>query len=77
MTNIGNRFEEVFYMSILKEQYIIDNEGKKTAVILPIEIYEQLLEDLHDIAAIAERRDEPVISLKEMKRRLELLDETL
>ena len=64
-------------MSILKEQYIIDNEGKKTAVILPIEIYEQLLEDLHDIAAIAERRDEPVISLKEMKRRLELLDETL
>lgn len=28
-------------------QYVIDAEGKKTAVILPIEQYEELLEDLH------------------------------
>ena len=32
--------------------------------------YEQLMEDLHDLAVIAERRDEKPISLEEMKRRL-------
>jgi len=60
----------------LHEQYIIDNEGKKKAVILSIEFYEQLLEDLHDLAVVAERREEKNISLEEMKRRLKI-DETL
>jgi len=60
----------------LHKQYIVDNEGKKKAVILSIEFYEQLLEDLHDLAVIAERREEKNISLEEMKRRLKL-DETL
>ncbi|MCS6937264.1 MAG: hypothetical protein NZ610_01940 [Candidatus Bipolaricaulota bacterium] len=54
----------------LKAKYIIDEKGKKTAVVLPIEGYQELLEDLHDLAIIAERRDEPVISLEELKRRL-------
>jgi PHD/YefM family antitoxin component YafN of YafNO toxin-antitoxin module len=57
-------------MEIIHEQYIIDSEGKKTAVIIPIEQYEKLLEDLHDLAVVAERRAEESISLKEMKRRL-------
>jgi PHD/YefM family antitoxin component YafN of YafNO toxin-antitoxin module len=49
------------------EKYIIDNKGKKTAIILPMKQYEQLLEDLHDLAIVAERRNEPVISLEETK----------
>ena len=57
-------------MEITHEQYIIDNEGKKTAGIIPIEQYEKLLEDLHDLAVVAERRAEEPISLEEMKRRL-------
>jgi PHD/YefM family antitoxin component YafN of YafNO toxin-antitoxin module len=57
-------------MGITHEQYIIDNEGKKTAVIIPIEQYEKLLEDLHDLAVVVERRTEEPISLEEMKRRL-------
>jgi hypothetical protein len=32
----------------IKEQYIIDAEGNKTAIILSIEQYEQMLEYLHD-----------------------------
>jgi hypothetical protein len=56
-------------MSILKEQYIVDSEGKKMAVILPIKLYEQLLEDLNDLVVVAERRNEPVISFEEMKKR--------
>ena len=45
-------------------QYITDSEGQRTAVILSISEYEELLEDLHDLAVIAERRDEPTIPHK-------------
>jgi PHD/YefM family antitoxin component YafN of YafNO toxin-antitoxin module len=51
-------------------QYVIGSRGRKKAVILPIKEYEKLLEDLHDLAIVAERRNEEAISLAEMKRRL-------
>ncbi len=51
-------------------QYIVDTAGQRAAVILPIQQYEQLLEDLHDLAVVAERREEETISLEEMKHRL-------
>lgn len=54
----------------LHEQYVVDREGKKVAVILPFEQYRQMKEDLHDLAVVAERREEAPISLEEMKRRL-------
>ena len=57
-------------MMTLQEQYVIDTEGNRTAVILSLQRYEQLLEDLHDLAVVAERREEKPISLEEMKRRL-------
>ena len=52
-----------------KGEFIVKN-GKPTAVILPIAEYEELLEDLHDLAVVARRKDEPTISLAEVKRRL-------
>jgi len=57
-------------MRTLQEQYVIDTKGNKTAVILPLKRYEQLIEDLHDLAIVAERREEKPISLEEMKQRL-------
>ena len=57
-------------MKRFKEQYIVDEKGQRTAVIIPIEEYEELLEDLHDLAIIAERRDEPTIDFEELKKRL-------
>jgi hypothetical protein len=42
-------------------QYITNQKGQKTAVVLPIPDYERLLEDLDDLAAIADRHDEPAI----------------
>jgi PHD/YefM family antitoxin component YafN of YafNO toxin-antitoxin module len=54
----------------LQAQYITDEKGNKTAVILPIEEYEELLEDLQDLAVLAERRDEPTISHAEVVARL-------
>ncbi|MBD9354692.1 type II toxin-antitoxin system prevent-host-death family antitoxin [Methylomonas albis] len=42
-------------------QFITNANGEKTAVILPIADYQELMEDLADLAAIAERKDEPNI----------------
>lgn len=43
-------------------QYLTDEHGDRTAVVLAITDYERLLEDLEDLAVIAERREEPVVS---------------
>lgn len=40
-------------------QYVTDAEGQKTAVIVPIDEYEELLEDLHLGRVARESRDEP------------------
>jgi len=57
-------------MNTLRKQYVVDSEGKRTAVILPVKQYEKLLEDLHDPAVVTERQGEEPISPEEMKRRL-------
>lgn len=58
-------------MSIrLNPQYLLDSSGEKTFVVLPVGEYEELLEDLHDLAVLAERRDEPTVSLEEFERQL-------
>ena len=57
-------------MATLTEQFVVDSKGKKTAVLLPIKRYQELMEDVHDLAVVAERRNEKPISLEEMKRRL-------
>ena len=46
----------------LHPQYITNESGEKTSIILPIEEFEELLEDIEDLATVAERRDEPTIS---------------
>ena len=51
-------------------QYVLDKSGQKAFVVLPVDEYESLLEDLQDLTAIAERRDEPKISLEEFKQGL-------
>ena len=53
-------------------QYLTDESGEKTAVVIPLSDYEDLLEDLHDLATVANRRNEPTTSqedfVKELKR---------
>ena len=53
------------------EHYIVDEHGNRVAVILPLQEYEQLQEDLHDLAVVAERRDEPAIRFSEFRKRYE------
>ena len=45
-------------------QYITDEKGKKKSVILSISKFQELIEDIEDLAAVAERRDEPTIPHK-------------
>jgi PHD/YefM family antitoxin component YafN of YafNO toxin-antitoxin module len=52
-----------------KAEYVVKN-GKPTAIIMPISEYQELLEDLHDLAVIARRKDEPLVSLADVKRGL-------
>ncbi len=47
-------------------QYVTNQAGEKTAVILPISEFEELLEDLQDLAAVAERRTEQTVSHDEV-----------
>ena len=57
-------------MTEVREHYIVNDKGKKTSVVLPLSRYRRLLEDLHDLAVVAERRRERPIPIAEMKRRL-------
>jgi hypothetical protein len=52
-----------------KVRYIVDAKGRRSDVVMKAEEYEALLEDLHDLAVIAERRNEPTVTLKELRRR--------
>jgi hypothetical protein len=47
-------------------QYVTNQDGEKTAVIVPYKEFQELLEDIEDLVAVAERRDEPTISHDEL-----------
>lgn len=51
-------------------QFLTDEQGGKVAVVIPIADYENLMEDVADLAAVAERRDEERISLQSVKQQL-------
>ena len=46
----------------LHPQYITNEKGERASVILPIAEFEDLIEDIEDLAKVAERREEPTIS---------------
>ena len=50
----------------VRPQYITDEKGRKKSVVLPISKFQELIEDIEDLAAVAERRNEPTLSHKEL-----------
>jgi len=50
--------------------YVVDARGRRTDIILSITQYQKLIEDLHDLGVLAERRDEEPIDIDEMRQRL-------
>lgn len=57
-------------MATVKERRTIRKKGGNGHVVLSRKRYERLLEDLHDLAAVAERRDEPSIGLEDVLKSL-------
>lgn len=51
-------------------QYLTDERGAKVAVVIPIADYDALMEDLADLACVAERRDEERVSWEDVKKQL-------
>lgn len=51
-------------------QYITDEHGQRTGVIVPIEEYEELFEDLHVSRIAEETKDDELIPWKDVKAEL-------
>ena len=60
-------------MAEAKRSYVVDEEVAtgQPSCCLEIEEYEELLEDLQDLAVIAQRRDEPTVPLDVVVEQLE------
>ena len=51
-------------------QYVTNSDGLKTAVILPIEEFEEMLEDLHFGEAARQSKDEPTRDFDELLKEM-------
>lgn len=62
----------MLYEKELKLKYITDNRGRKRSVILSIKKFNEIIEDLEDLAAAAERKEETTLSntklIQELKK---------
>ena len=57
----------------MKIQFLTDTKGKKKAIVLPIKMYEKMIEDLEemqDILAVFQRKDSPTSPFSEALERI-------
>lgn len=52
-------------------RFITDETGHKQFVVIKLEVYQNMLEELDDLRTFEERKNEPIITNEEMKNRLE------
>jgi PHD/YefM family antitoxin component YafN of YafNO toxin-antitoxin module len=53
------------------KHFVVTRKGQKTGVLLSMKEYQALVEDLTDLAIIAERKGEPSEPFEVVKKRLE------
>ena len=58
-------------MAQVKKRYLVDERGRRVAVVLPLKEYQALLEDMAGLALMAERQEEPSEPWEVVKKRLE------
>lgn len=46
----------------MKPQFLTDEAGLRTGVLLPLETYERMVEDIEDLSAMVARRGEPTLA---------------
>lgn len=56
----------MFNVKELNVKYVTDKKGRKKEVILPLKEFQNLIEDLEDLAIVAERRGEETIPHSEV-----------
>ncbi|OGU75891.1 MAG: hypothetical protein A2V93_01950 [Ignavibacteria bacterium RBG_16_34_14] len=54
----------------IRLRFVTDRKGKKKEVIMKVKDFEELLEDLNDMAIVAERREEETITHKDLVKDL-------
>lgn len=54
----------------LRGRYVTNRQGKSTGVVLLLKRYSRLTEDPHNLAVVAERRNESSVTADDMKKRL-------
>jgi len=57
-----------------KVKFLIDKRGRRTHAVLPMKDYEELLEDLHDLALGLSRKSEADIPIEEAFAQLNQLE---
>jgi hypothetical protein len=50
-------------------RYLVDKKGNKTDVVLILEEYEELIEDIHDLSVALERQNDKRVTLRELEER--------
>lgn len=51
-------------------QYIVDDKGNRSGVLLPLDAFDALMEELDDLAVLAERRDEDTLPHEQVVEQL-------
>ena len=54
-----------------EKKYLVNEDGRKESILLPLKEYHELMADLADLVKIAERKEEPSANLDCVKKRLE------
>jgi predicted DNA-binding protein (UPF0251 family) len=66
------RYDEARQMNAIHPQYVTDQDGQRVSVLLPLDEFEALLEDIEDLRDALEARDEPSESWESVKGELGL-----
>jgi len=62
--------ESMINLKELHAQYITNEAGERFSVVLPLVDFQALIEDIEDLAAVAERRKDPTISHEQLVKKL-------
>ncbi len=54
----------------VKTQFVTNDKGRKVAVVIPIKEYEELMEDMIDLATCIERRNDESLPWEQVKKEL-------
>ena len=58
------------YLREMHLQYIVDDKGNRSGVLLPLDVFDVLMEELDDLAVLADRRNEDTLPHEQVVEQL-------